>query len=88
MNDKTSPLQAVRVEPVVGRHDDPEYSEAEKHALDTLAMLKMQYEKAAQPYIDMLAMIRGSRPPRIIVSAEQARDLGLTPNGPLEPRAD
>lgn len=80
MSDETAPLAAVRVEPVVGRYDDQEYSEAERHALDALAMLKIQYEKAAQPYIDMLAMIRGSRPPRIIVSAEQARDLGLTPN--------
>ena len=53
----------------------------ERYVHEILAKLREDYAKAAQPYFDRLAMIHSLRPmPPLIVTVEQARELGLTPN--------
>ena len=53
---------------------------AEEHYLrETLAMLQESYAKAAKPYIDRLVTLHSRSVPQMIVTAEQAQALGLTP---------
>jgi hypothetical protein len=52
----------------------------ERYLRETLAILQESYAKAAKPYIDRLVAIHAMRPPApMIVTVEQAQELGLMP---------
>ncbi len=51
----------------------------ERYLRETLAMLQESYAKAAKPYMDRLVALHSRNLPRMLVTAEQARVLGLMP---------
>jgi len=52
----------------------------EHYLIEILQRLRLEHEKAAQPYLDRLAMIRSRKePPSIFVTVEQAQALGILP---------
>jgi hypothetical protein len=52
----------------------------EEYLHEIIAMLREQYAKAVQPYIDRLVQIQAMRAPApMIVSVDQSRQLGLLP---------
>lgn len=57
---------------------DLRYEESDDERLlhELLAQLQAEYAKAAQPYIDRLAMIRGLRTPRIFIDIPPPEQLG------------
>lgn len=58
----------------------PDPSEEERDLREILDRLRQEYERRAKPYIDRLAAIESLRPPpRIFMTIEQARALGLLP---------
>ena len=58
---------------------DSSFSTASSPRRETLAMLQESYAKAAKPYIDRLVTLHSRSVPQMIVTAEQAQALGLTP---------
>ena len=50
------------------RYDFDDISEEERILHETLAQLQAAYAKAAQPYIDRLALIRSLRTPTLIIN--------------------
>ena len=58
------------------RYEDEGISEEERILHETLAQLQAEYAKAAQPYIDRLAMIRSLRTPRIFIDILPPEQLG------------
>jgi hypothetical protein len=70
---------------VTSSEDRTKYSTAqekfeEEYLHEILAMLREQYAKAVQPYIDRLVQIQAMRASApMIVSVDQARQLGLLP---------
>lgn len=50
----------------------------ERYLRETLVMLQESYAKAAEPYVERLALISSRRPPApIVIPVEQAQALGL-----------
>lgn len=55
-----------------------EYDAEDQYLREILAMLRENYDKAAKPYIERLAMIRSHRKPEpIFVTIEQAKAMGF-----------
>ena len=46
---------------------DPSLDEAERRCYEALALLRLEYERAARPYIDQLVKIRNMRPPQPMI---------------------
>ena len=56
-----------------------EYPEEERFLRETLTMLREGYAKAAMPYIERLVELHRLRPQSILVTVEQAREMGIIP---------
>lgn len=54
--------------PLELRYEDDDISEHERLLHEMLAQLQAEYAKAAQPYIDRLALIRSLRTPTLIIN--------------------
>ena len=59
--------------------DDP--TEARRrHALEAIANLHREYERAAKPYIDMLVQIESMRPPPFLIDAAWLKTSNISAN--------
>jgi hypothetical protein len=56
----------------------PETEQARQHCLEAIALLHRHYQRAIQPYVDILMLIESCRPPPpLIIDAEAARLCGI-----------
>lgn len=49
----------------------------ERYLLGQLAIIRQSYEQAAKPYVDRLVALRSMSRPQMLVSIDEARDLGF-----------
>jgi hypothetical protein len=55
-----------------------EDSSEERYLLEALSKLQKSYNQAAKPYVDRLIAIRSIRMPKMTITLELAKSLGLT----------
>lgn len=55
----------------------PAESVEELYLCEMLAVLQRNYEAAAKPIIDRLALIQAYKQPTLLITTDEARELGL-----------